>query len=194
MKKLKLRLNPISVCFIGSLLLFGNRFTAVAILCAAIHEVGHIAAAGLLKMELYELDLGFMGARLKTSGRLHSYKSEISLCAAGPMFNFASALVCMAFFKNKGGMYEFFIVSSFFLGILNLLPIRSFDGGRIFECILSVCFSPDIARQIIDVTSFAVIFVLWSASVYILLTCAASLNLFIFSLSLFASLFIGDEQ
>ena len=50
---------------------------------AVIHECGHLFAARLLKIELRSLDIGPLGATIRTRGSLISYGCEWLLCAAG---------------------------------------------------------------------------------------------------------------
>jgi membrane-associated protease RseP (regulator of RpoE activity) len=78
------------------------------------------------------------------------------------------------------------------LGILNLLPIREFDGGRILGALLCRVGSQRAAQKTVNALSFFCVFTLWSFSVYLLLRFAASLSLFVFSISLFFKLFIRE--
>ena len=196
MRNLKIKFGFFSIFIILALLFTSNKFTFLSFLAATIHEVGHLVASKIFKIRICELNFGLLGARLKTSGFLCSYKQEILLCFFGPLFNFLSAAVLYIISKNMGDLckeIDFFIMSSLVLGILNLLPIRTFDGGRILESILS-CFLPiEKVFFIINLFSFIIIFSLWCISVYFLLIYTSSLGLFIFSLSLFASLFIEDN-
>ena len=72
------------------------------------------------------------------------------------------------------------------------LPVKGFDGGRSFSCLLLSKFSPRTVATILDTTSFFCIFILWSASVYFIMRAGAYLSLFVFSASLFARMFLPD--
>ena len=106
------------------------------------------------------------------------------------MANFLSAFAVSIFFDTEP--LEYFKMSSFALGALNLLPISGFDGGRIFSAFLSMLFSPRTVQSVSKVISFILIFTLWCFSVYLLIKISASLSLFMFSLSLFAKIFLPD--
>ena len=102
---------------------------------AVIHECGHLFAARLLKIELRSLDIGPLGATIRTRGSLISYGCEWLLCAAGPAANLASgAAAYMIFHGSKrftpGGTAFGFCSVSLMLALLNLLPVEGFDGGR----------------------------------------------------------------
>ena len=196
MKNLKVKFGFFSVFIALALIFSANKFTLLSFLAATIHEAGHLIASKLFNLRICELNFGLLGARLKTSGSLCSYKQEILLCFFGPFFNLLSALAIYVYSMQFGYLSEtaeFFIVSSLILGVLNLLPIRTFDGGRILEAVLSSFLSIEKVYCIINVLSFIIIFLLWGISVYFLLIYTSSLGLFIFSVSLFASLFIEGE-
>ena len=196
MRNLKVKFGFFFVFIIFSLLFTLNKFTFLSLLAATIHEMGHLVASKLFKIRICELDFGILGARLKISGALCSYKQEILLCLFGPLFNFLSALLVYILSNKESGAseeIEFFILSSLVLGTLNLLPIRTFDGGRILESIFSTFLPVEKVFFIINIFSFLIIFLLWCISIYFLLIYTSSLGLFIFSISLFASLFIDGD-
>ncbi len=182
-------------------LFFSERrlYTFIALFAAALHELGHIAAAKARGIRLESLSLDLLGARLTTGTRLCSYRDEIILCAAGPFVNlfFSSASLLLAnfIFKQDPVVFEylsFFAASSAALGFLNLLPIKSFDGGRILLCLLCRPFGIYISEKIIELLSFLCCFALWGFSVYLLMRAGISLSLFVFSVSLFSRIFISQ--
>lgn len=191
MKRSKIKIDFLTFMFITSLILTATKYTFIAFLCAAIHEAGHIFAAKLLSVKLSEFNLSFLGARLRMSDRLYSYKQEIILCIMGPLFNFISVVLLLPSVTrlNNENMI-FFIMSSLFLGFINLLPIKTFDGGRIFECILLLVLDDRWTERILNITSFVLIFSLWCISIYMLLIYSSSLNLFVFSISIFFTIFM----
>ena len=197
MQNLKIKFGFFSIFIVLAFFCSANKITFLSLLAATVHELGHIIAAKLFNIRLCELNFGLLGARLKTSGSLSSYSQEILLCFFGPLFNFLSAAIVYILSKNAGNIseeVEFFVLSSLILGILNLLPIRTFDGGRILEAALLTFLPIEKVFFIINLLSFFIIFSLWCVSVYFLLIYTSSLGLFIFSMSLFASLFVesGD--
>ena len=193
MKKqiLKIRLSLSGVFMVIALILTHSYISLAALLAATLHELGHVLAARILDIPLREMKLGIFGASLSLSDSFLSYKKEIILAAAGPLTNIACVIFSLLLFNVKNDFLELFISSSLFLGFLNLLPILDFDGGRILICILSLKFSPYSALLTLKILSFILIFTLWVLSVYLLLKLSSTLSLFIFSLSLFAKLFIS---
>ncbi|MBO7303202.1 MAG: site-2 protease family protein, partial [Clostridia bacterium] len=165
-----------------------------AISAALLHELGHLVSARLCSIPLRELKLGIFGAAIVTKDSLCSYKKEIILALAGPITNILTAVILLLFFDSENEILSYFISASFFLGILNLLPVYEFDGGRVIFSAIALCFSPKTALKVLKILSFIIIFSLWCLSVYLLLRLSASISLFVFSLALFAKIFLSQKD
>ena len=185
---MKIKISFLAILMLTSLVLTHSYISIAAILAATLHELGHILAARKYNIPLGELRLGILGASLNTSDMLCSYKKEMALAAAGPLTNLFTAALMLSFIKSTSAFTSLFISASLFLGLLNLLPIKDFDGGRILYCLLSEKADPSTASAVIRTLSFICIMALWLLSVYLLLTRSASLSLFIFSLALFCKI------
>jgi len=172
------------------LCLLSNNFSIAlpALLAATLHELGHIGMAKLCRISLGELKLGIFGAGLSPSQSI-SYPQEILLCVAGPAINFLTVFFLRAIGYSNTAFGGTLVLSSLALGSLNLLPIRGFDGGRIFGAFLCLIRSPTFSERVISILSYGLVFLLWSFSLYLLLRTSNSLSLFIFSLALFCKLF-----
>ena len=193
MNKIKIKISFFGGLMIAALILTHSYLSLAALLAAAIHECGHILAARVCNIPLYEMKLGIFGASLSASSGLCSYKKEMILAAAGPFFNFLTTALLYPIIKNTG-LGELFLVASLFLGILNLLPVADLDGGRILYCFICQKGSPKVASAVCSVLSFLCVLCLWLLSVYLLLRRSSSLSLFIFSISLFAKIFIKQKN
>ena len=197
MKKPKIKIAIPSLIIIAALIFSGDTLPLLAVFsAAALHELGHILAAKALGIKFSEFTLSLLGARLNTESKLISYGSEIILAAAGPAVN----LFCFAAFlpqalnanEGSGAFFSYFTAASLLLGFLNLLPIISFDGGRIVCSSISFFADSYTASKVLKILSFFCLFMLWGSSVYLLIKASASLSLFVFSVSLFARLFINE--
>ena len=186
----KISVGVLSVIMLVTLSVASPHYFLPVVLVVALHESGHVLMARVCKIRLRELKLGIFGAALSPQSCLYSYKKEILLCLGGPLMNFLSVLVVTAFFDTPN--FEYFKECSIALGALNLLPISGFDGGRIFTALLSMRLSPRTVEAVSKIISFILIFTLWSFSVYLLIKISSSLSLFMFSLSLFAKIFLPE--
>ena len=190
--KCKIKIGFFAVIMLICLLAYSPDYFPALTCSVIIHEAGHVAMARLLGIRLYELRLGIFGAALSPQNLLYSYKDEIALCLGGPLFNFASAAFIGVVFTNTE-LFELFVASSLALGALNMLPIIGFDGGRILYALICATASVRTAEIISKLISFIFIFVIWSFSVYLLLRTGASVGAYVFSISLFAKIFLPHE-
>ena len=194
MKKNKIKFSYILLLILLLVTLTQNIIPLSYFAAVIIHELGHVWAAKLFKIKIKEFKLSFLGARINVAEKLYSYKHEFILCAFGPMFNYFSALfIKILTINNRLIWVDEFIISSVILGTLNLLPINGFDGGRMLKCLLLSIVPQNIARYIINTVSFMIITLLWLISVYFLLIYSTSLGIFIFSSSLFFSIFLKKD-
>jgi Zn-dependent protease len=186
-----------------------SHYMLVSLLAAAFHELGHIFCARALGVRIKEMRLDLLGALLDTDGAPISYGAEFMLCAAGPLASFLGFAVANGLCIRAGvgeiltysragedawQYVRFFGASSLFLGVLNLLPVSSFDGGRMLSATLSYFFGDTLSSRICDAVSFLSVFTLWSASVYVMLKVGAFLSLFVFSASVFSRIFIKNRE
>ena len=100
----------------------------LCLLALMIHEMGHISMILVLKEQIsifYILPFGFC-CRLKNQNQILN-KKMIEILLAGPV---ASIVTSVLFLWTKE-----FALANFIIGLFNLLPISSLDGGRIVKII-----------------------------------------------------------
>jgi Zn-dependent protease len=78
------------------------------------------------------------------------------------------------------------------LGLLNLLPNRTFDGGRMTECLLRSFLGEVWVERVMRLISLGSLLILWLGSVYFLLHAGDGLSLLCFSMSLLVRFFDGE--
>ena len=189
----RMKVSPlVAVFFIGLILTDRSLLCLSAFLAAAFHEVGHLLAARLLGIPIRSLRLDLLGARMDTVGRMMTYGEEWLLAAAGPLFSLLLSLG-LFFLWEISPFARLLSCASLLLGGLNLLPIRSFDGGRMLASSISYFFGERTSDYILRLTSFLFLFLLWAVSVYFLLLAGDGLSLFCFSMSLFSHFFAFSE-
>ncbi len=195
----------------GWLLLIGmflseNRAAGlICLICATVHELGHIFAAKLLKIRLKRLTLGFAGARIYPDDEGMSYKKEFFLCAGGPIANlcFASVAIISALVYQKNFMLptddmltQTFlllegqggnILSALYLcatvsllqAAVNLLFVDGLDGGRMLVSLISQFGSAQTAHRAEKIcTAFSAV-CLWLVSVYLLLRTGSGIGILV---------------
>ncbi len=188
----RLKLSFIFVFFIVCLTVFSPHYFPALMAAVFLHELGHMLAARVCGIRFRELRLGLLGASLSPEGALFSYKKEITLCLCGPLASILSAAAAVHLFGSK--CESLFVMSSVSLGLLNLLPIKDFDGGRALRAFICLITSERLAEAVLKACSFAVLFSLWSFSLYLLLRVGASLSLYVFCLWVFGKIFISMSR
>lgn len=193
-KKMRVRIAPAAATLFAGMLLTDRSLLCLAALsAAAFHELGHLAAARLLHIPLRSLQLDLIGARLDVEDRLLSYGEEWLLCAAGPLFSLLLAALPVGLWEICP-FARLLSCASLLLGLLNLLPIRTFDGGRMLSAFLSSTVGDSVSARLLNACSFLFLFLLWSGAVYCLLRVGDGLSLLCFSMSLFSRFFEFSES
>ena len=176
-------------------------------LSAALHELGHIAAAKMLKIEISEIRFTYSGMRICTDEYMIPYKKEIIFALSGPLaniivisiFSAVAALahvtleevsgLCISFlFEGMytcAGVFGFVALASLLQACINLLPVRTFDGGRIMYCFIALTLGERIAERVLDILSAFSAFILWVAALYLMLKISSGLGIYTFSACLF---------
>lgn len=184
-KKKKLIFHPSSIIFFLILLLFLGREAVTTAFCALLHELGHCFAARICSVKVEKTVVYPFGADMKLDSNLRSYKKDIFIASAGPIMNLlllASGLILRA--------SPFFLACNLALAGVNLLPIKGLDGGNILEGLLLMIFKPDTAFKFTRTLTFAILFILWIFSVYLLFSDGADPSLFFIVCWIFASVFL----
>lgn len=215
MKKIKLGIGAI-IMAVATLLCDRPDVILLYALSATLHECGHLAAAYLLGIRVKEIRFEFSGVRICTEEGMTSYKKELVLAAAGPLVNIVIITVVIALFSICGispieaealcegflsgeeytvaGALGFLAISSVLQGGMNLLPIRTFDGGRMTYCLSAMLFGERRAEQILDVFSALSAFILWTVALYLMLKISSGLGIYVFSACLFLSTFEKESE
>ena len=197
----KIRVRPTAVVFgVGTVLLtlwtvftgrdgegiLGMWEMVAVVLAAVLHELGHVAAAWGWSVPIRSLRLDLFGARMELGGMM-GYAAESAVAAGGPLVSLTAAALA----RPLGDVWEgaaVFSSVSLGLGLLNLLPVRGLDGGRMLDCILSLTVGERVSEVILRFTTGLALGSLWLLSAYALLRVGEALSLFTFSLCLLVRL------
>ena len=191
MKRKRFLIQPLALIYLIFMIFYDKSgLAAMSLLAAALHEMGHLVAARFLKIPIGSMRFDLLGARIDVKGRILSYGEEWLLCASGPIFSLVFSLIG-SFFWSHGKLAVAFSCASLLLGLLNLLPIQTFDGGRMLECALLSFSSPKRTSDILRGCTFFFLWLLWAFSAYLMIKIADGISLFFFTITLLARFFEG---
>ena len=174
----------------------GELVSLPAVTAAAfLHEMGHILAARVVGVRVRGLGLALFGARLRLEGIL-SYGQEWLVAAGGPLVGFLTGGAALLAWQRWGGDpyggLSLFGAASIVLGVVNLLPVRTLDGGRMLACGLALVGGERCASAVLAVTTGLCLGGMWLVAVYALLRMESLLSLFVFSLCLLLRCVTGE--
>lgn len=185
----KVKIQTSTAVFLLLLAVFGRDTVAfMPILAAAAHEIGHLAVMLLLRVPVREMEITLFGAEIKSGLFGVGSAGRAVIYFAGAGMNILTGVAAVLLFKQSF-LANVFFVSSLGLGVLNLVPIRSLDGGKILEVICeSVC--PTRADRILNITSVVSLAFLWLTAVYLMLCLGGNISLLLFCMFMFVSLYL----
>lgn len=184
---MKISISPTALLFLVVLTLKGHWLLPASLLAALVHECGHLLAARTLGVRMRRMEIDLFGAKLTPVGLLPTYKAELLIAAAGPLF---SLLLGIFLIPHHGAFAICVRDATLSFALFNLLPIRDFDGGRM----LHACLAPHVRLQAADrcltLTSYLCLLFLFLFSSCLLLRYGQSPTLTVLCASLFAKLFL----
>ena len=166
----------------------------IYLVCVFLHELGHILAAHMLKVKINCMHLDIFGARLDLDFKNLSYKAEMCISFAGPLVNIILCIIGSIFIKARAGdRLLFFVLVNISLALINLIPIRSLDGGRLVSSFFHMVCRYDKAEQICEVLSLICIVCLWTLSVFAWFAAEKNVLLALLCMYLFVHIVINRE-
>ena len=133
---------PLPALFWLALLLAldGTGLVRLSLLCALLHESGHVAVYLALFRRLPRLKVSPTGICLSMRGVLLPSQKALLLAAAGPLMNLLCCASAIFWMELAGYRYRgyWFAAVNLLLGTVNLLPLPGLDGQRIVEALLQI--------------------------------------------------------
>lgn len=151
-------------------------------LAALLHELGHILMMRLCAVQVRGLRLRLFDVLIEADEPT-DFRSDVFITLGGVAVNFLFALLFCPLSLKLG-------LPHLVLGVFNLLPIMSLDGGHLFSICLRRQFSPRVSEAVLRVTTFIFLLPLMTAGLYILFQSGYNYSLLFISLYLTAILFL----
>ena len=187
LKKIKISFDYITVAFVcGAMVLCQDSRYIIAIICTALHEMGHIAVMLRYGCEKVDIRVNLFNIAIADKQRgMRPYRHDIAIICAGPLVNFLT----FAIFKMLHNLcpvdflYNVAMIS-LALGIFNMLPMESTDGGQLVYILLCRRFSPRVSQIVMTSITLILLIPIAFAGFIILLSSEYNYTL------LFAAMYI----
>ena len=179
----RFELSFIAVAAMSLVLILDTTGKVVACFISAfIHECGHLLAMYCFKVKPQCVSLRVFDVAIVASGD-RPLVADLFITLAGPVINFLSAFVFYYF-------SPMLFVSSVVIGLFNLLPIETFDGGHALQILLSRRFEPKVCIYILKILTLLLLIPCLTFGILMLFYSKYNYSLLLISLYLLAVLFL----
>ncbi len=124
-----------------------------------IHESGHIIPMNVfgyssdkIKISLFEISINDISRHKRT------FWQNIIIIFFGPFANFICFILFYLLYLLSNEIFLPFAISNLSVGVFNLLPVLSLDGGQLLYIITSRFFTEQTSEKIVNITTFIFIF------------------------------------
>lgn len=150
------RLHFLFLAALGVVLFTDLRNTALlGIISVAIHESGHLLTMVLCGVPPEQVVIQPFGVLIyERDSFAKSYLREGLVALGGPVLNGIAVLLALLVQRVSSIETTAFLLTNGALGLFNILPIESLDGGRALYSFLSLRCSPNRASLVVTVVSF----------------------------------------
>lgn len=165
---------------------------------AVVHEIVHLIFIYRFSVAPKEVSFTLFGANIKKAITVtNNLNSEIIINASAPVFNILTGaffyLLSKYISDYEGALIEMASIN-LVLGIFNLIPFYTFDGGNTLKYILLKYFSDKRTEQALTCISLAVTIAFSFISIHIFLNYQHNFSLFIMSIYMFLSIIFKKEN
>ncbi len=129
------------------------------LLAIIIHEAGHIIlmcifgyAPEKIRLSLFEISIS------DRKRQERKYIHNILIIFFGPFSNFICFILFYLLYLLCNDFFLYPAAANLSVGLFNLLPVLSLDGGQLLYLILSRFISDTVSQRIVNITTFIIIF------------------------------------
>lgn len=147
------------------LLIDKNGYGYCGVLAAMMHELAHVIVYIALGRKPQEVSLAIEGIRLKANKQYLSPGKEALALSAGCLVNLSMFLLLNQFFHSQE--MTMMALTHLSLGVFNLLPVGSLDGGMLLRLFLESFLPDTAAEKICFCLSVSVVILLFCGSLWL---------------------------
>lgn len=165
------------------------------IFAVIIHESGHLVMMikyGCLpekiKISLFEI------AIISNTRPQKSQKENIKIIFFGPFANFICFILFYLLYLFSGPLFLPLALANLSVGLFNILPVMSLDGGQLIFLILRIKLSDSNAEKFVNILSFIIIFPLSALGFLVLFNSKYNFSLLIVCVYIIMSLVCRNNR
>ena len=163
-------------------------FTVLIFAAAFVHELGHLICLKTNGVNIYGITVLPFGAVIRSDAEKLTYRKEAQAALAGPFAGLCAAAVSgVLFFVFRDPYTLFFAAANLTLSFVNLVPVRTLDGGRALEALAFSRMPFEKAESFAENVSFGAFVFLTFAALGLLAFTGCNFSLVIFCVCLFIS-------
>ncbi len=167
------------------------RICLYSLVSSLIHETVHIIFILIFSGGISSITISGFGANIKrTNDDLLKPSKEAIISFSAPVINLIVSLVLYLIYEK----HTIFGTINMIIGIFNLLPYYTFDGGRGLDFLLKPLLSEKSIIIILDILSVCVTILFSFTSVYIFSNHSRNVTLLFLSIYMIANLFIHKTK
>ncbi len=151
-----------------------------------IHETGHLAAGLFSRRGIKSVTLSLFGADIEYSGVV-PYKTDLFIALSGPLASLAAGALLYGYLPVFSGI-------SVIYGLMNLIPVPCFDGGRALRSALYSIADVCTAGRICDTVNVVLLLIMYLFSVFLLFYTSFNASLLLICIYVFADSYVKMKE
>ena len=160
-------------------------------IASLIHEFVHVVFILLFGAKISAFSLTLFGGNIKRSTtKIINNPKEATISFSAPVTNIVIGVVSLLLTREA----SIFGIVNLFIGVFNILPFYSFDGGRGLYYLITMKFSDNVANVILNITSITVTVVFSFISVFSFINYNKNYLLLILCVYMIFSIIVGLKE
>ncbi len=186
----------IKFLFVATLTLFllcdKSGYGLILFLASLIHELGHLIVFFLIGYAPEKVSFELCGIKMEQGACDISIKKEILVLLGGSIANFIMFL-CLSFSLREINYISVFAAGHLILGVINLLPLSAFDGGKILGLIFEATLPLAKAQRIVNIVRTLTLCTLFFGGIIVLIKSKGNFSLVILAVYALISELTADK-
>lgn len=179
----QIEVDYLAVCAWAMVLIVDTSGAVVLCMIAAfIHECGHLLCMCLVHQSISRVSVSLFDIAIVCDSD-KSFTEDLVITSGGVVSNFIFGAVFLFVYKPLA-------ISNFVIGMFNLLPVVTFDGGHALRLVLSRRLSLGTVDTILHVLSFLILVPMLCIGLLFLIKSRYNYSLLAIALYLFAVLYL----